>query len=116
MDHGSRRAASNAQLAAVARMVEAAAPSILVRHAHMELASPSLAEAVAECVACGATEVVVFPYFLASGRHVTEDIPRLAAEAAASHPGTPVRVAEPFGLHPAIAGIVLERCGQLPEP
>jgi len=30
----------------------------------------------------GASEVVIFPYFLAAGRHVEEDIPEEAAKVA----------------------------------
>ena len=36
----------------------------LVEIAHMELAAPSIADAVAKCAAAGATSVIVAPYFL----------------------------------------------------
>lgn len=55
--------------------------------AHMEIATPSIADAVASCVAAGATRVVIAPYFLSQGRHIAEDVPALAAEAAAAHAG-----------------------------
>jgi sirohydrochlorin ferrochelatase len=53
--------------------------------------------------------VVVFPYFLAPGRHWHEDIPRLAAEAASSYPGVRHLVTPPLGLHPLILQIINER-------
>jgi len=109
VDHGSRRDEANRTLEEVAALVRAAAPDRVVRAAHMELAAPSVAEAVDACVAEGAREVVVVPYFLAPGRHSTRDIPRLAREAAARHPGVAVRVAEPLGTHPKLAELVLER-------
>lgn len=109
VDHGSRRAEANASLEEVAELVRAAAPGRLVRCAHMELAPPALADAVADCAREGAREIVVVPYFLAPGSHSTRDIPRLAREAAARHPGVSVRVAEPLGVHPALAEVVLER-------
>jgi len=109
VDHGSRRAEANRTLEEMAALVRAAAPGRVVRAAHMELAAPSVAEAVDACVAEGAREVVVVPYFLAPGRHSTCDIPRLAREAAARHPGVAVRVAEPLGAHPKLAELVLER-------
>jgi sirohydrochlorin ferrochelatase len=53
--------------------------------AHMEIAPPSISDAVASCVAAGARKVVIAPYFLSQGRHITEDVPALAAAAAATN-------------------------------
>jgi sirohydrochlorin ferrochelatase len=83
-----------------------------VRAAHMELARPSLPEAIAACVAEGAREIVVHPYFLAPGRHATRDIPALAREAETQHPGIVVRVTEPLGLHPGLEEAVLARLAE----
>lgn len=110
VDHGSRLAEANAQLDALAELVRART-SAVVRVAHMELASPTVAEAFDACVADGATEVVVVPVFLGPGRHASEDIPRLAAEAAARH-AVAWRVAPVLGAHPLLAELVLERAGQ----
>jgi len=68
-----------------------------VEVAHMELARPSIADAVAKCAAAGAKRVVVAPYFLSRGRHITEDIPALVASAQAEHPGVECIVADPIG-------------------
>jgi sirohydrochlorin ferrochelatase len=109
VDHGSRRAEANAVLDAVAEQVRAAEPGRIVHVAHMELAAPTLAEAVDACVADGARAIVVHPYFLAPGHHSTRDIPRLAAQAAARHDGVDVRVSAPLGVHAKLAEVVLER-------
>ena len=53
--------------------------------------------------------MVVAPYFLGPGRHWTEDIPRLAREAAALHPGVVHLVSAPLGLHESIARVLDER-------
>lgn len=116
VDHGSREPEANAVLEEVAAKVRERAPDHLVRIAHMELAAPSLAEAIAGCVADGAREIVVHPYFLAPGRHASEDIPRLAREAAAQHPDVSVRVSPPLGAHPLLAEIVLDRTTSLDRP
>ncbi|MDB4905933.1 MAG: Sirohydrochlorin cobaltochelatase [Gemmatimonadetes bacterium] len=83
----------------------------IVRHAHMELAEPSIESGFAACVAAGATEVVVFPYMLSPGKHVTGDIPRLVAEAASHHPQATYVVTPAFGVHEKLGEIVLERAG-----
>ena len=109
VDHGSRREEANAQLEAIAEMVRALRPEAIIEIAHMELAAPSIAEGLAACRRRGATEVVVVPYFLGTGRHVTEDIPRLVAEAARAHPDVRVRVAGALGPDRLLAALVLER-------
>ncbi|MEM1415240.1 MAG: CbiX/SirB N-terminal domain-containing protein [Myxococcota bacterium] len=112
VDHGSRRAASNEMLACVGRMVQLqVGPAVPVVIAHMELAAPTIAEGFAAAVAIGAREIVVVPYLLSKGRHATEDVPRMVAEAAADHPGVRFRVTAPLGVHPGIGEVVLARAG-----
>jgi sirohydrochlorin ferrochelatase len=112
VDHGSRRSESNDQLLAVVAAYRAHSPGEIIEPAHMEQASPSIADAFARCVAQGARRVIVFPYFLAPGRHWHEDIPRLAAEAAETHPGIEHVVTPPIGQHPLILAIIDERISQ----
>ena len=110
VDHGSRVEAANAQLGEVARLVErVAGDGTRVRHAHMELATPSIPEGIDALVREGATEIVVVPYFLAPGRHATSDVPRIAFDAAAHHRGVSERVAAPLGVHDLLAQLVLVR-------
>jgi sirohydrochlorin ferrochelatase len=111
VDHGSRRAEANAQLAAIAALIRArVGPGVPVEVAHMELAEPSIARGIEACADAGAREVIVVPYFLGPGRHATEDVPRLAAEAAEQY-GVTCRVADVLGVHPLLAELVLVRAG-----
>jgi sirohydrochlorin ferrochelatase len=116
VDHGSREAAANAVVEAIAAALRRRLPGRDVEVAHLELAAPDLGEAVARCAARGAREVVVLPFFLAPGRHSTGDIPRLAAAAAARHEGVSVRVAPPLGAHPALLDAVLDRLSESGDP
>ncbi|HEX3598685.1 MAG TPA: CbiX/SirB N-terminal domain-containing protein [Lacipirellulaceae bacterium] len=109
VDHGSRREESNALLLDVVQNFAASSGYQIVEPAHMELAEPSVATAFARCVERGAKTVIVFPYFLLPGRHWNEDIPRLAAAAAAKHPGVRYLVTAPFGLHPLMAEVIQQR-------
>jgi sirohydrochlorin ferrochelatase len=109
VDHGSRREESNALLLDVVRDFAASSGYEIVEPAHMELAEPSIATAFARCVERGATTVIVYPYFLLPGRHWNDDIPRLAAAAAAKHPGVRYLVTAPFGLHPLMAEVMQQR-------
>lgn len=111
VDHGSRRPEASAQLDALAGRVAERLPGWIVATAHLELVPPTLADGLARCVAAGARDVVIHPFLLAPGRHVVEDLPRLAAEAASQHPGVVVRVSEALGLHEKLVDVVLERIG-----
>ncbi len=109
VDHGSRRAEANAMLIEVARAFAESSGASIVEPAHMELASPDIAEAFARCVARGAKRVVIHPYFLSPGRHSTTDIPELARAAAMAHPGVSYSVTEPLGLDPRMCEVILRR-------
>jgi sirohydrochlorin ferrochelatase len=110
VDHGSRRDGANASLDEMAALVRAQlGEGEIVGVAHMELAAPSIGDGIRALIAAGATELVVVPYFLAAGRHSTEDIPRLVAEAMAEHPGVTHRVAAPLGVDALLAALVIKR-------
>ena len=111
VDHGSRRSESNELLEAVVVAYRTHSGWPIVEPGHMELAEPSIATAFTRCVEQGAKLVVVFPYFLGPGRHWSEDIPRLAAEAASPYQGRGVRhlVTAPFGLDPLMLEVIQHR-------
>lgn len=109
LDHGSRRAAANCGLVSLARGVAEAAASryLCVEPAHMEVAAPSLDQAFGRCVAAGAERIVVVLFFLAAGTHSTDDVPRLAVEAAALHGDVEYVLTSPLGMDQGIAQLVL---------
>jgi cobalt/nickel transport system ATP-binding protein len=109
VDHGSREAAANRQLSAVAAALRRRLPSWRVATAHLSIAAPGVPAAIAACVAAGAREVVVVPYFLGPGRHASRDVPQLAREARVRHPGIRIRVAPSLGVHAGIVATVVER-------
>lgn len=109
VDHGSGIEAANELLGRIAEHLRERTSSCVVEIAHMELASPSVAEGIAACVAAGAEEIVVHPYFLGPGRHTTETIPALVAAAARDHAGVDIRISPPLGIHPKLADVILDR-------
>lgn len=109
VDHGSRRAESNAMLLEVVATFERNSDYAIVEPAHMELAEPSISTAFGLCVEHGATLIVVHPYFLLPGRHWDQDIPRLAAAAAKAYPAVPYLVTAPLGVHEQMADIIKDR-------
>ncbi len=114
VDHGSRRRESNQMLADVASRFAArfADAFDIVEPAHMELAEPTIATAYARCVAQGAVRILVCPFFLGPGKHWTEDIPRLTAEAARPFPQTHFHVTPTLGSDDLILDLLRKRIGQ----
>jgi sirohydrochlorin ferrochelatase len=109
VDHGSRREEANAVLVRVAEMIRRLSGFPVVHYAHMEIAEPTISQGFDACVADGARQIIVHPYFLAPGAHYNEDIPRLVGEAAAKHPQVYWTITEPLGIHPKLCEVVLER-------
>lgn len=97
--HGSRKASSNEEVMALGEKVE----SLLSEHyayvmtAFLEFARPSLEESMLSCVEKGTSEIVIMPYFLASGNHVTRDIPELVEKIQASYPEVKMVLKEHIG-------------------
>lgn len=100
VDHGSRRQESNAMLEEITRLFAERFRERygIVEAAHMELSEPSIRTAYGRCVERGASRVIVCPFFLGPGKHWTNDIPRLTAEAAGDFPGTEYHVSMPLGI------------------
>ena len=113
VDHGSREPAANAQLSAIAAALARRLRGRRVATAHLGFATPGLPAAIESCVAAGAREIVVMPYFLAPGRHARHDVPRLVRAARARHPGVRIAVSAPLGVHAGLVAAVAERVRQV---
>jgi sirohydrochlorin ferrochelatase len=118
IDHGSRSSRSNDVLEHVAlRFARRYGHRFdIVEPAHMELAEPTLRQAYARCVQRGADEIVVCPFFLSPGKHMSTDIPRLADAAAREFAGTSYRVAPPLGADDLILDLLAKRADEALSP
>lgn len=106
--HGSRRQASNDEVRVLTGQVQTLLGGAFsqVDCCFLELASPSIGEAVDACVAGGAREIVLVPYFLSAGNHVHADIPAAVDDARARHAGVPMELRPYLGSAPGIAELV----------
>jgi sirohydrochlorin cobaltochelatase len=77
--------------------------------AFLHYTRPSFAEAVSRCVAQGADDVMIVPYFLGPSLFVREDLPKLVELSRANYPGVTLRLTQPLGDHPALARLVMQR-------
>lgn len=107
--HGSRRAASNDEVRALTDRVRATADGRFaeIACAFLELAEPSIPDGIERLIQRGAHEITVLPYFLAAGRHVSEDIPEAVADKQREHPTVQIGIAPYLGTSDAMPGLLL---------
>lgn len=109
--HGSLRPGSGAAMIRLAARARETGVAPIVEAGFLNYSRPRFAQALARCIVQGATEVVVQPYFLIPGKFVQVDLPRALKAFQAAHPTVTLRLAAPFGDHPAMAELVLKRAG-----
>jgi sirohydrochlorin ferrochelatase len=107
--HGSSVEAANEAVRKVA--AEAARLAAVERYetAFLELAGPTLEQAVAALSASGVRRITVVPYFLTLGIHLQRDLPALVGRIEAAHPGIQISVAPPLDGHPGMASVLADR-------
>ncbi|UCH82145.1 MAG: CbiX/SirB N-terminal domain-containing protein [Nitrospiraceae bacterium] len=80
-----------------------------VRTAYLQFMKPELPEAINDAVKDGAHKIIVHPYLLSSGYHVSKNIPDMIDKAKKDHPDVIFIYTEPLGAHKKIVEVVLER-------
>ncbi len=110
--HGSRVAAANQDLHKIAEALRATERYSHVAASFLELAQPSIPEGGRECAEAGATEVLMLPYFLSAGSHVSKDLERFREELLQAYPGVRFTLCPHLGLHPLMLDIVRARLSE----
>ncbi|WP_026369597.1 sirohydrochlorin chelatase [Kallotenue papyrolyticum] len=109
MVHGSPLPIANQDMYAVVDIVRARGVFPIVEVGFMECNEPSIPQAIARCVAQGATRVIAVPYFLHTGKHVTDDLPGLLEAAQAQYPTVTFLMGDYLGHDPLLADVLAER-------
>ena len=104
--HGSRAVAANQAHRKMAADLEAGL-GMPVWAAFLELADPLIPSTIHQAIAAGATKVLVLPYFLYPGRHLSLDIPELVTSTAEMHPDVEIVMMPGFGEDPAVLGVLV---------
>jgi sirohydrochlorin cobaltochelatase len=92
-------------------LAAALSKSHTVRVAYLELMQPSLADAVAALASEGVQTIRVVPVFLAAGKHLRDDLPRLAALARERCPGVQIDVEPPIGEQASVIDAIAAAIG-----
>lgn len=112
--HGSRGARGIVEVPEALRGVTEGVKSLLppgveVTWAALQFNHPSLEEASGFLVTKGVHRIIIMPYFLFPGRHITEDIPQLIERLKSSYPDKKFIMTNPVGLEIHLINQVL-RC------
>lgn len=110
--HGSRLPSANDDLRQLAARLRERFPGHVVEIAFLELTEPTIPQAAAACVRQNANRVLMLPYFLSAGTHVTEDLRGFQAEFRQTWPHVQFDLCPPLGLHPLMLDIVCDRLAE----
>ena len=109
--HGSRLAKSNEEVLSIGEHLQRADNSF-VAVGFLELAEPSIPTAARLCVSSGASEILMMPFFLSPGRHVTNDLNAWQADLNTEFPHVNFQLCSHLGTHPAMIQIVRDRLNE----
>ncbi|WP_324729009.1 sirohydrochlorin chelatase [Lysinibacillus fusiformis] len=114
--HGSRVKAGTDQAIAFLQGVQQEVHVSIQEICFLELATPTIAEGIANCVRQGATMIAVMPILLLAAQHAKQDIPREIAEAQKLYPHIQFSYGEPLGIHERIIDTLQARILEKQQP
>ncbi len=112
LGHGSKSRGADESIRRIAAEVKGLAGYDIVEFAFLQYMQPGLDDALERCIRQDAQKIVIVPFFMQSGAHVTRDIPELADKAKKRHPGIDIVVTDYAGAHPLMAKIVVDLVGR----
>jgi sirohydrochlorin ferrochelatase len=112
LGHGSRSTDADAAIRTVIDGVMRSGEFAVVEHAFLQYVPPSLQDVLARCVGQNVDRIVIVPFFLQAGAHVTRDIPELVDKARQQYPSVDIIVTGYVGTHPLMAKVVEELAGK----
>lgn len=107
--HGSPVEAANEAVRVVVGGIRRQGIYDAVEASFLDSAPPNLPDAVRQMITAGVTQIIVVPYFLVPGLHITKDLPRIVRELRGIYQGVPIEVTESLDGHPAVLEAVLDR-------
>jgi precorrin-8X/cobalt-precorrin-8 methylmutase len=112
--HGSRGERGTVEVPETLKKVTESLKTLLpsgveIAGAALRFNHPSLKEAVEALILSGVNRIVILPYFLFSGRHITEDIPHLMEMLESQYPEVQFTAANTLGNDELFVGLVVDR-------
>ncbi|MFN3740914.1 MAG: precorrin-8X methylmutase [Thermodesulfovibrionales bacterium] len=80
-----------------------------VRIAYLQFGRPHILETIEASASHGAKRIIIHPFFLSKGLHVTKDIPEIIEKARSLYPDIEFLYTEPLGFNEGVARLAMER-------
>ena len=116
VSHGSPREGTNRGFEAMVARVASRLEGAVVLPAFFSIAHPDIPEQMAAMASRGVRRVLLMPYFLYSGQHVTVDIPALLDQCRAGLPELSIELLPTLENDPALEDLLVERLAPFAEP
>ena len=107
--HGSRLAAGNAALVQFVAQLRQRLGSERIEPAFMEIAPPTIPDAIHKLVRHGCNHIFGYALFLVPGAHLQEDIPAIFAATLQDYPGITYEISPPMLAEPQLLDFVAAR-------
>jgi sirohydrochlorin ferrochelatase len=104
--HGSRSDDSASEMTAIARLVGAALPEVVVDVGFLEMTDPPAGPVLDGLAAAGCGRVVVLPLVLLGAGHAKSDVPAVVLEGRERHPDLHVHFGSPLGITRDLVGLL----------
>ena len=111
LGHGSRNTGADEAIRKIVDGVKQTGSFAVVEHAFLQYVPPTPQEVIERCVGKDVDRVVIVPFFLQAGAHVTSDIPELIERVRKQHPDIEIVVTDYVGAHPLMAKVVEDLAG-----
>lgn len=115
ISHGSPRAEANQGFEALVARVASRLEPVDVLPAFFSIVHPDIPDQVAAMVSRGARRILLLPYFLYSGQHVTVDIPALLDQCRSRFPDVALEVLPNLENDPVLEDLLVERLAPLTD-
>jgi sirohydrochlorin ferrochelatase len=109
LGHGSRVPEAGKHMERVAEGLKEKYGYRIVEICYMSRLGPHFPQIFEKCVAQGAIDITVIPYFLHDGLHLVLDIPEMMQEMANLHPHVKLVLGQNLGFDPALVDLVERR-------
>ncbi len=109
LGHGSRRKAANALIPRVIQDLKARLGMSKIQPAYLQLAKPELGESLERLIKADCRRIIIIPFFLFVGNHVSRDIPEVIEQEKKKYPDVRFIYTRNLGEDTRIADIVADK-------
>lgn len=109
LGHGSIREEANVEVRNMWRMLAEQLPELDIRGSFVEVAEPTLEQAIGQLAAEHVERIVIVPMFLTRGNHLSNGIPRILEAMRQKYSHIQIDLTRHLGVDPLLAEIIKNR-------